>query len=290
MTSLLAIHELQHQVQPITLPNDGYVINLEEPSTNSTSSSNESSHNNYHQHHHHITTILNNSNMQETANEFEGQNNNNNNNSSENTIIDNNGQISPEARTLLKQLKQYVPFVTILFAKSLYDHRTRILMYVVLLITFIHANNDLKREITKQYNRNWSLLMWILGYITACIVFVSYTFDLHIFVPYAEPLTLWDLLCYVIVMDFFLKLITIICKVLLTCLPVRLLAFQNRVSIFDLSEIIRTRYNHRYQRKNIFRESIILWQKQRHNFIDVSLPFSPGCTICLRRTKVQRKL
>ena len=101
-------------------------------------------------------------------------------------------------------------------------------MLYVLLITFIHANNDLKREITKQHNRNWSLLMLILGYITACIVFVSYIFDLHILAPYAEPLTVWDLLYYVIVMDFFLKLITIICKVLLTCLPVRLLAFQKK--------------------------------------------------------------
>ncbi|XP_012224776.1 RING finger and transmembrane domain-containing protein 2-like [Linepithema humile] len=232
--SLTSLLTLQHQVQPITLPNDSYVINLEEPSTNTASSHNESSHNNHH--HHHITTISNDvsNNMQETENEIENQNNNSD--ASENTIIDNNGQISPEARTLLKQLQQYVPFVTILFAKSLYDHRTRILMYIVLLVTFIHANNDLKREITKQHNRNWSLLMLIVGYITACIVFVSYTFDLHILAPYAEPLTLWDLLCYVIVMDFFLKLITIICKVLLTCLPVRLLAFQNRGKYYLMVE------------------------------------------------------
>lgn len=237
LTSLITIQELQHQVQPITLSNDSYVINLEEPPTNDASSDNEFSRNNHN--HHHITTISNDlsNNVQETANEIEGQNNNNNNNNApENTIIDNNGQISPEARTLLKQLQQYVPFVTILFAKSLYDHRTRILMYAILLVTFIHANNDLKREITKQHNRNWSLLMLILGYITACIVFVSYTFDLHILAPYAEPLTLWDLLCCVIVMDFFLKLVTIICKVLLTCLPVRLLAFKNRGKYYLMVE------------------------------------------------------
>lgn len=229
MTSLLNIHRLRNQVHSAALPNDSYVINLEEPITNNTRNDSIRNH-----HHHHITSTLPNdlsNNMHEGANEIiESQNNNN---ASENTTTNNsNVQIGPETRAMLKQLQQYVPFVTILLAKGLYDHRAGIFMFIVLLITFIHANNDLKREIAKQHNRSWSLLMLILCYITACIIFVGYTFDLHVFVPYAEPLTIWDLLCYVTVMDFFLKLITIMCKVLLTCLPVRLLAFQNRVSIF----------------------------------------------------------
>jgi len=209
------------------LPSDSYVINLEEPVTNSTSSHDESARN--HHHHHIASTMPNNfSNNTETTNEVVESDNNN---ASENTASG-NVQIGPEARAMLKQLQQYVPFVTILLAKGLYDHRSGILTFVVLLITFIHANNDLKREIAKQHNRSWSLLMLILCYITACIVFVVYTFNIYTLAPYAEPLTIWDLLCYVTVMDFFLKLITIVCKVLLTCLPVRLLAFQNRVSIY----------------------------------------------------------
>lgn len=232
MTSLLTIHGLRNQVHPVALPSDSYVINLEEPITNSTRNEPMRNH-----HHHYITSTLSNdlsSNVHEGANEIiESQNNNNA--SENNTANNNNVQIGPETRAMLKQLQQYVPFVTILLAKSLYDHRAGIFMFVVLLITFIHANNDLKREIAKQHNRSWSLLMLILCYIIACIMFVGYTFDLHAFAPYAEPLTIWDLLCYVTVMDFFLKLITIMCKVLLTCLPVRLLAFQNRVSILILT-------------------------------------------------------
>jgi len=224
----LSIHGLRNQVHSAALPNDSYVINLEEPITNNTR--NDPIRNHYH---HHITSTASNdlsSNAHEGENEIiESQNNNN---ASENTAANSsNVQIGPETRAMLKQLQQYVPFVAILLAKGFYDHRAGIFMFVVLLIAFIHANNDLKREIAKQHNRSWSLLMLILCYITACIVFVGYTFDLHAFVPYAEPLTIWDLLCYVTVMDFFLKLITIVCKVLLTCLPVRLLAFQNRVSI-----------------------------------------------------------
>lgn len=228
MASLLSIHGLRNQAHSATLPNDSYVINLEEPTTNNR---NDPMRN--HHHHHVASTVSNNlpNNTHEGANEIIESQNNNNNASENITANSNNVQIGPETRAMLKQLQQYVPFVTILLAKGVYDHRAGIFMFVVLLFTFIHANNDLKREIAKQHNRSWSLLMLIFCYITACIVFVGYTFDLHAFVPYAEPLTIWDLLCYVTVMDFFLKLITIMCKVLLTCLPVRLLAFQNRVSI-----------------------------------------------------------
>ncbi|XP_029163115.1 RING finger and transmembrane domain-containing protein 2-like [Nylanderia fulva] len=237
LSSLLTIHGLRNQVHPVhPLSSDSYVIDLEEPTVNDTH--NEPMHN----HHHHTTSTVSSnlvSNTPETANEItESHNNNNsNNNALENTTANNrNVQIDPEILAMLKQLQQYIPFVFILLIKGLYDHRAGIFMFVVLLITFIHANNDLKREIAKQHNRNWLFLMMTLGYITACIVFVSYTFDLHAFVPYAEPLTIWDLLCYVIVMDFFLKLITVMCKVLLTCLPVRLLAFQNRGKYYLMVE------------------------------------------------------
>ena len=237
MTSLLAIPGLRNQVHPAALPNDSYVINLEDP-VNDTNSHDESVHNHHHHHHHHhiVSTMPNNfsNNTHETASEVIE---NHNNNASENSV-NGNVQIGPEARAMLKQLQQYVPFVTILLAKGLYDHRAGIITFVVLLITFFHANNGLKREIAKQHNRSWSLLMLILCYITACIVFVVYTFNLYTLVPYAEPLTIWELLCYVTVMDFFLKLITIICKVLLTCLPVRLLAFQNRVNIHSLFQFV----------------------------------------------------
>lgn len=226
----MAIHGLRNQAHSVALPSDSYVITLEEPIINSTSSHDGPvrSH-----HHHHVASIMPND-MHEAANEVAE---NHNNNASENTNSG-NVQISPETRAMLKQLQQYVPFVSILLTKGLYDHRAGILTFVVLLVTFIHANNDLKREIAKQHNRSWSLLMLILCYITACIVFVVYTFNFYTLTPYAEPVTIWELLCYVTVMDFFLKLITIICKVLLTCLPVRLLAFQNRVNIYFSLKIV----------------------------------------------------
>lgn len=242
LSSLLAIHGLRNQVHPAALPSDSYVINLEDPATNGANGSHdEPARSHHHHHHHHHIALPSNfsSNAHETASEV--VENHSNNNASENTA-NGNVQLGPETRAMLKHLQQYVPFVTILLAKGLYDHRAGILTFVVLLVTFIHANNDVKREIAKQHNRSWSLLMLILCYITACIVFVVYTFNLYTLAPYAEPLTIWDLLCYVTVMDFFLKLITIVCKVLLTCLPVRLLAFQNRGKYYLMVEAMSQLY------------------------------------------------
>ncbi|XP_012526646.1 RING finger and transmembrane domain-containing protein 2 [Monomorium pharaonis] len=244
LTSLLAIHGLRNQVHSTALPNDSYVINLEEPVTNNSHNEPVRNHQHlhHHHHHHHVVSAISNTlsdNTHETANEV--VENNNDSSTSENTT-NGNVQISPEARAMLKQFQQYFPFIAILLAKSLYDHRAGILTFVVLLVTFIHANNDLKREIAKQHNRSWSLLMLILCYITACIVFVVYTFHFYTFAPYAEPLSIWDLLCYVTVMDFFLKLITIVCKVLLTCLPVRILAFQNRGKYYLMVEAMSQLY------------------------------------------------
>lgn len=213
MTSILT-NGVQYQIQPVPSPTNNFIINLEEHLPNSTTHSES-----IHEHHVHEAR-----NMVAVMQD---------NNTVENTLVndDDSDELSPETRIMLKLLKQYIPFLFILLTKIFYDHKIGILMFVVLFITYMHANNSLKCEIAKQNNRSRWLLLLILCYITACIAFVAYILELHTLAPYAQPLTIWDLLCYVIVMDFFLKLITIVCKVLLTCLPVQLLAFKNRVSV-----------------------------------------------------------
>lgn len=231
MTSLLTIHRLRNQVYPVVLPSDSYVINVEEPVTNNAGSHDEPVRN----HHHHVGLTMSNnfsSNAHETANEIDE--NYDNNDASENTSR--NVQISPEIRTMLKQFQQYIIFGLIILAKGLYDYIIEIFAIIVLLTTFIHANDSLKREVAKQHNRNWLLLVMVLWYVTACLVsleYLFYIFKLYTGTPSAKPLTvIWDMLFYVIVADLMYKLYTIICKILLTLLPKRLLAFQNRVFIF----------------------------------------------------------
>lgn len=142
--------------------------------------------------------------------------------------------VSPEIRALLVVLKRYVPYVLILLVKIVYDHCLGILNLFLLFVTFICANNDLKREIAKQHNRSWLTLWRILFQIFGCFFLISYVFGDELPIFYPQPTTMWELLWFVAVMDFSIKLATIAIKVLLTCLPLRLLAVPKRVRDFFL--------------------------------------------------------
>lgn len=179
-----------------------------------------------HDHHNHHTTTTDNflNNIREAANEVAAETHNNNGDES----AQNRLQRSPEAAELLRLLQRYVPYILILLVKGIYDHRAGILNFIVLLSTFICANNDLKHEIAKQQNRSWTSLLSIMCFIAGCFLFLNVMFEIHIFTT--QPLSISELLWSVIVTDFVLKLITIVFKVILTCLPVRMLAFHKRVS------------------------------------------------------------
>lgn len=74
-------------------------------------------------------------------------------------------------------------------------------------------------------------LVGILCYIIGCFVFIHFVFKEPIFFSYTPAVTISQLLWTVAVTDYVIKLITVGIKVLLTCLPVKVLAFQKRVSI-----------------------------------------------------------
>lgn len=101
-----------------------------------------------------------------------------------------------------------------------------------MVVTFIQSNNDLKREILKQQNRNFMTLFAIICYILGCFVFLNFVFKEPLFYTYALPMTLTELLWIVVVTDYVLKLLTVAVKVSLTSLPAGLLPLQKRVSFF----------------------------------------------------------
>ncbi|XP_015513385.1 ring finger protein, transmembrane 2 isoform X1 [Neodiprion pinetum] len=232
---------LNGQTQQETPPSaaDSYVINLnDQPSTSNIGSSHHQSTHDHHHHHHRTATDNFLNNIREAAN-AESQNNNNN---AEEGATDAR-HISPETRALLEILQQYVPFVLILLAKCIYDHRAGILHFLALLVTFIHTNNNLKLEIAKQENRSRMVLLVVLFYILGCIVFIDYMSEEHklylslVLIPsYTQPITLWELLWSLAITDYILKLITIVFKAILTCLPVRILAFQKRGKYYLMIE------------------------------------------------------
>lgn len=146
-----------------------------------------------------------------------------------------------DARRYWSALLKHVPCILILLAKGVYDHHKEIFNIVVLFATFIYANSVVKNQALKRGQRNLSKLRLALLYIAACIFFIYYVFEdkklylnLLFIRTYDKPLSVWDLLWFVIITDFILKLITIAVKICLTMLPGKLVAFQERVSIGSL--------------------------------------------------------
>lgn len=226
---------------PTPVAPDSFVITLENEGQNSREPSNHT-----HIHHHanvgngnHSTTSADNflNNIREAATteqNHQHHNNNNNNNNVEEGAAELLRQ-GPETRAFLAVLYKYVPFLLILLAKGIYDHRAGILIFIGLFVTFSHANSVVKREIAKQSRRSFASLLIIVCNLVGCILFIYYIFQdqklylsLVFIPPYSQPLSVWDLLWIVGVTDFVLKLITIILKISIAALPGIVLPYQKR--------------------------------------------------------------
>ncbi|GAB6026487.1 hypothetical protein CHUAL_012912 [Chamberlinius hualienensis] len=143
---------------------------------------------------------------------------------------------SPELRAAISLIEKYMPFLLILLAKLIYDHKIGILVMFGLLITFVHANSVIKREVGKQAKRTVSSLLAVIINLLTCIFFIYYVFDseklyncLLFLSPYQKHSpTLSDLLWVVYVTDSIIKLFTIVCKATVVALPSNVLQFQKR--------------------------------------------------------------
>ncbi|XP_017766281.1 PREDICTED: RING finger and transmembrane domain-containing protein 2 [Eufriesea mexicana] len=201
------------------------------------------------EHRHYRTSATNSSlnNTHEARNEIvsESQSNNsnnvinhNNNNNAREVHLTNDEQqyINSEICALFKICKTYILFACILLAKVLYDYKAKIISLMIIVVTFTSANNSIKREIAKQNDKSWLSLSFITCYVVGCIIFIRYEYDIRIFSLYVQSLTIWELLWSVLIRDFILKLITILFKVFLTCLPSGFLTVRKRRKYFLLVE------------------------------------------------------
>lgn len=147
---------------------------------------------------------------------------------------------NPEARAIMQTLLRYLPFSLILLGKCLYDNREILLILLVLLVTFIHANKTIIREASKQQRKSFSTLAIEVVYITGCIILINYLFqgenlfmNLVFMGSYDHIVTIWDLLWLTGIVDITIKLLTVATKILVVSLPGKLLAYQKRVSFFS---------------------------------------------------------
>lgn len=166
---------------------------------------------------------------------------NENSNSNNNTDDEHNGERAQplaEAQQLFAVILKYVPFMLILLAKGLYDHHEGIFNIIVLFAVFVHADGAVRKEATKRARRSISKLCLALLYIACCMIFIFYLFqdeklylNLIFIRTYNKTLTVWDLLWFVTITDFILKLITVAVKIFITMMPASVIVFQKRVSL-----------------------------------------------------------
>ncbi|XP_065169874.1 RING finger and transmembrane domain-containing protein 2 [Atheta coriaria] len=148
-----------------------------------------------------------------------------------------------EAQEILGLIAKYLPFMFLIIIKCMYDHQDGILNTILLFAIFANANSVVKKEATKRERRNVTKLLLAAVYIGIGIFFIYYIFDdqmlymsLIFIQDYKVPMNEWDLLWYVGITDFVLKLITIAVKIVFTLLPGFIVAFQKRGKIYLFME------------------------------------------------------
>ena len=158
-------------------------------------------------------------------------------------------------------------------------------MIGALVITFVHANNTVQREVSKQGKRGLLPLAVIALNIMACVWFVYYMcgekqlyYSLLLIPPNSAPITLSNLLWTVTTTDHILKLATVLCKAALTFLPVGLFPISRRV--YPKRLVLKIVYRRILIHFGHRRENISSLRRERLNSIAPLPPFRLGSTTC----------
>ncbi|XP_041762776.1 E3 ubiquitin-protein ligase RNFT1 [Anopheles merus] len=155
----------------------------------------------------------------------------------------------PETRALIETLARYMPLLLILLAKLCYDHLDGIMHFLLLLMTFYHANWVVRQEISKQKQRRVMVLLreliiiilalLIFGFViewkSICLVILFMSDNL-------QPESLKGLLFAVCITDLILKLITIVIKIIVTLMPPRVVDYKSRGKVYLMIESLSQLY------------------------------------------------
>ncbi|KFB46335.1 hypothetical protein ZHAS_00014327 [Anopheles sinensis] len=141
----------------------------------------------------------------------------------------------PEARAMMDTFARYTPLLLILVAKLCYDHLDGIMHFLLLLMTFYHANWVVRQEISRQKQRRIIYLMRELIVIGVALLIFGLVIEwksiclVILFMPdHLQPQSLKSLLFSVCITDLILKLITIIIKIVVTLMPPRVVDYKSR--------------------------------------------------------------
>ncbi|XP_058062195.1 RING finger and transmembrane domain-containing protein 2 [Anopheles bellator] len=155
----------------------------------------------------------------------------------------------PEARVMMDTLARYTPLLLILVAKLCYDHLDGIIYFLMLLITFYHANWVVRQEISKQKQRRIIVLLREMLVIVVTLMIFGLVFEFEniwlvlLFMPISlQPQSLKSLLFSVCITDLILKQITIVIKIIFTLMPPSLVDYKSRGKIYLMIESLSQLY------------------------------------------------
>lgn len=166
----------------------------------------------------------------------------------------NNGGAQPlPIRSLYRMVEGSVPFILLLFAKIMYNHRLGILVFAGLYGTFHYANKTLRKHIAQRVMVSHTQegpafssslhLLWIIAFLTANIAFLYYVFQdqllhnsLALRLPAVEHVDVWTLLWIVGITDFVIKFGAVVLKAVVALIPKFLLPHKKRGKFYMLIE------------------------------------------------------
>uniref|UniRef100_A0A182Q3L3 RING-type domain-containing protein n=1 Tax=Anopheles farauti TaxID=69004 RepID=A0A182Q3L3_9DIPT len=155
----------------------------------------------------------------------------------------------PETQALIETLARYMPLLLILFAKLCYDHLDGIMHFLLLLMTFYHANWVVRQEISKQKQRRVIVLLRELVIIVVALLIFGLVIEwtsicmVILFMPdHVQPESLKSLLFAVCITDLILKLITIVIKIIVTLMPPRVVDYKSRGKVYLMIESLSQLY------------------------------------------------
>ncbi|CAH1800993.1 unnamed protein product [Owenia fusiformis] len=157
---------------------------------------------------------------------------------------------SQQLKLLWVFLQKGLPFLLLLLAKVLYNHRLGILVCIGLFGTYWHANTAIKKQIAHRARESTTktvlTTLWLVTFISGNIFFIYYVFEdqqlyrsLYFFPPNMEELPeldMWTLLWVVGMTDFVAKFGGMIIKSLIAAMPVQCMPYKARGKYYLMVE------------------------------------------------------
>ncbi|XP_064619952.1 RING finger and transmembrane domain-containing protein 2-like [Lineus longissimus] len=143
----------------------------------------------------------------------------------------------PDLMTLWKLTQGFAPFLLLIFAKLLYDHRLGVLILIGVCGTFYHSNTVLVKLVGNRdsYPYPTLKLLSIIFFLVLNVFAIYFVFadqqlyrSLYFSLPGIEKVDFWMLLWIVGITDFVIKFVAIGLKTVITIIPKACIATKRR--------------------------------------------------------------